>query len=68
MKNDITKLTAYEIGVMLSKKNRPCKFTRVVLENYNIAEEKLKAEFVKYFIKKHLAEKSHGKDRRIIID
>ncbi len=48
MKNDITKLTAYEIGVMLSKnKIDPINLLELFLKNYNIAEEKTKSGICK---------------------
>ena len=53
MKNDITKLTAYEIGILLEKKNRPHKFVRIIFENYNLAEKDTKKLFLKYLKKRH---------------
>ena len=52
MKNDITKLTAYEIGVMLSKKKiDPVSLLELFLKNYNIAEEKTKSGICKILYK-----------------
>jgi aspartyl-tRNA(Asn)/glutamyl-tRNA(Gln) amidotransferase subunit A len=43
MKNDITKLTAYEIGVLLEKRKiDPISLLELFLENYNLAEEETK--------------------------
>ena len=43
MKNDITKLTAYEIGILLNKKKiDPISLLELFIENYNIAEESVK--------------------------
>ena len=40
MKNDITKLTAYEIGILLEKRKiDPINLLEIFLENYNLAEE-----------------------------
>ena len=40
MKNDITKLTAYEIGILLEKRKiDPISLLEIFLENYNLAEE-----------------------------
>ena len=40
MKNDITKLTAYEIGLLLEKRKiDPISLLEIFLENYNLAEE-----------------------------
>ena len=43
MKNDITKLTAYEIGILLEKRKiDPISLLESFLENYNLAEEDTK--------------------------
>ena len=43
MKNDITKLTAYEIGILLEKRKiDPISLLELFLENYNLAEEDTK--------------------------
>ena len=40
MKNDIIKLTAYEIGILLEKRKiDPLSLLEIFLENYNLAEE-----------------------------
>ena len=52
MKNDITKLTAYEIGILLEKRKiDPISLLELFLENYNLAEEELKKVFLKYLKK-----------------
>ena len=43
MKNDITKLTAYEIGILLEKRKiDPISLLELFLENYNLAEKDTK--------------------------
>ena len=43
MKNDITKLTAYEIGMLLEKRRiDPISLLELFLQNYNLAEEDTK--------------------------
>ena len=63
MKNDITKLTAYEIGILLEKRKiDPISLLELFLENYNLAEEELKELFLKYLKKRHfLRPNYHGK-------
>ena len=70
MKNDITKLTAYEIGILLNKnKIDPISLLELFIENYNIAEEDTKRGVTKILKKEaFLRQNCHGKDRRIIID
>ena len=69
MKNDITKLTAHEIGVLLEKKKiDPISLLESFLENYNLAGEDTKEVFLKYLKKRHLLRPNcHGKGRRTII-
>ena len=48
MKNDITKLTAYEIGVLLEKKKiDPISLLELFLENYNLAGQDTKRSVTK---------------------
>ena len=43
MKNDITKLTAYEIGILLEKRKiDPISLLESFLENYNFTEDLIK--------------------------
>ena len=43
MKNDITKLTAYEIGILLEKRKiDPISLLELFLENYNLAKKDTK--------------------------
>ena len=69
MKNDITKLTAYEIGILLEKRKiDPISLLELFLENYNLAEEGTKRAVSKILKKEaFLRPNCHGKDRRIII-
>ena len=57
MKNDITKLTAYEIGVLLEKRKiDPISLIEIFLENYKQAEEYSKRGVSKIFKKEALIE------------
>ena len=57
MKNDITKLTAYEIGTLLgNNKIDPISLLEMFLENYNIAEEATKNSVCKVLKKEAFTE------------
>ena len=57
MKNDITKLTAYEIGTLLgNNKIDPISLLEMFLENYNIAEEGTKNSVCKVLKKEAFSE------------
>ena len=48
MKNDITKLTAHELGILINKKKiDPISLVELFIENYNIAKESTKGGITK---------------------
>ena len=57
MKKNITKLTAYEIGIQLEKKKiDPISLLELFLENYNLAEEDTKRGVSKILKKEPFSE------------
>ena len=55
MKNDITKLTAYELGILINKKEiDPISLVELFIENYNSAEESTKSGITKILKKEAL--------------
>ena len=52
MKNDITKLTAYELGILINNKEiDPISLTELFIENYNMADDSAKSGITKIFKK-----------------